>query len=401
MRVALLADGRSPITQGWLASMTELGYEVHLISTFPCSVDLPLASLHHVPVAFSGFRRSKAISAGVQPGGAAAIRLRTHIRQWLGMLTFPEAIRRLRHVMEVLNVDLLHALRIPFEGMLAAYANPEVPLILSVWGNDFTLHARSTPWMGWLTRHSLQCANGLHADCKRDIALSEVWGFRPGRPTTVLPGGGGIDRKVFRPGMVDLDLLKPELRSMLKAIPADTPLVINPRGFRAYVRNDTFFKSIPIILRSYPQAIFLAPAMQGEARAQHWLNRLGLAESVRLLPTLSRQEMAVMYQRSQVMVSPSEHDGTPNSFLEAIACGCFPVVGDLDSLREWVQAGQNGLLVDPGSPEELAYGVIKALSDPKLRRKASEQNQGLIDDRAEQSRVVSELDRFYQKVVAD
>jgi glycosyltransferase involved in cell wall biosynthesis len=398
MRVALLADGRSPITRGWLTSLTELGYEVHLISTFPCSTNLPLASIHHVPVAFSGLIRSKTISEGTQPGGAAAIQLRAAVRRWLGMLTFPAAIRRFRRVLSELDVDLLHALRIPYEGMLAALANPEMPLILSVWGNDFTLHARSAPWMGWLTRRALQHADGLHADCNRDITLSGAWGFRPGRPTVVLPGGGGIDRKMFCPGMTDPELLRPEMGAMLRAIHADTPLVINPRGFRAYVRNDTFFQSIPIILRSFPQAIFLAPAMQGEARAQRWLNRLGLAASVHLLPTLLPQEMAAIYQRSQVMVSPSEHDGTPNTFLEAIACGCFPVVGDLESLREWVQAGHNGFLIDPGNHEELADGVIEALCDPELRRKAAVHNQGLVDDRAERSKVARELNRFYQKV---
>jgi glycosyltransferase involved in cell wall biosynthesis len=310
------------------------------------------------------------------------------------------AIRRLRRVLNTLDIDLLHALRIPYEGMLAAEAKPEMPLILSVWGNDFTLHARSTAWMGWLTRRALRRADGLHADCVRDITLSGAWGFEPGQPTAVLPGGGGVDRKLFRPGTVNLELLRPELRAMLSAIPGDTQLVINPRGFRAYVRNDTFFQSIPIILRSFPKVIFLAPAMRGEAQAQQWLNRLGLAASVHLLPTLSPQEMAAIYRRSQVMVSPSEHDGTPNTFLEAIACGCFPVVGDLESLREWVQAGLNGFLVDPGSPEELADGVIRALSDPELRGKASIHNQGLVDDRAERSHVARELDRFYQEVTA-
>jgi glycosyltransferase involved in cell wall biosynthesis len=400
MRVALLADGRSPITRGWLTCLTELGYEVHLITTFPCSIDLPLASLHHIPVAFSGLSRRKTISGRAQPGGAAAIQLRAAIRRWLGMLTFPVAIRRLRRVLNTLDIDLLHALRIPYEGMLAAEAKPEMPLILSVWGNDFTLHARSTAWMGWLTRRALRRADGLHADCVRDITLSGAWGFEPGQPTAVLPGGGGVDRKLFRPGTVNLELLRPELRAMLSAIPGDTQLVINPRGFRAYVRNDTFFQSIPIILRSFPKVIFLAPAMRGEAQAQQWLNRLGLAASVHLLPTLSPQEMAAIYRRSQVMVSPSEHDGTPNTFLEAIACGCFPVVGDLESLREWVQAGLNGFLVDPGSPEELADGVIRALSDPELRGKASIHNQGLVDDRAERSHVARELDRFYQEVTA-
>ncbi|TFH34332.1 MAG: glycosyltransferase [Anaerolineales bacterium] len=400
MRVAILADGRSPITRGWLSLLTELGYQVHLITTFPCEINLPLVSQQLVPIAFSGMGNRKPTGEISAPGGAGAIRLRAAIRRWLGMATFPTAAYRLRTILDRLDVDLLHALRIPYEGMLAAQVNPEIPLVLSVWGNDFTLHANSTPWMGWLTRRAVRRAHGLHADCQRDVNLSRQWGLGMNRPTVVLPGGGGIDRSMFHTGTTNPDLLEPGLRAKLEAIPPDAPWVINPRGFRAYVRSDTFFQSIPLILHKFPKAIFLAPSMLGEAQANQWITRLGIGHSVVLLPKLAPVEMAALFQRSQVAISPSEHDGTPNTFLEAIACGCFPVVGDLASLREWVQDGTNGLLIDPASPEALAQAVITALRDPGLRSQASAHNQTMIDTRAERSQVGRELDRFYCEVIA-
>jgi glycosyltransferase involved in cell wall biosynthesis len=400
MRLAILADGRSPITKGWLALLLELGYQVHLLSTFPCEVDLPLASQHLVPIAFSGLMKRKSGAEETVPGGAGAIRLRAGARRWLGMATLPSAIHRLRALLDSLDIELLHALRIPYEGMLAAEAKPRIPLVLSIWGNDFTLHAHSTPWMRWLTKRAVRAADGLLADCHRDVSLSRVWGLQDDRPTAVLPGGGGIVRSIFHPGNSDPGALRPELRVRLEAISPDVPCVINPRGFRAYVRNDTFFQSIPIILHDFPQAVFLAPAMQAELKAVQWLTELGVADSVILLPKLNPVEMAAVYQRSQVAISPSEHDGTPNSFLEAIACGCFPVVGDLESLREWVQHGSNGFLIDPASPGALAEAVITALREPELRQKASVHNQALISARAERSQVGMELDRFYREVLA-
>jgi glycosyltransferase involved in cell wall biosynthesis len=316
------------------------------------------------------------------------------------MTTFPSAIRRLRAILETLDIDLLHALRIPYEGMLAAEAKPNVPLILSVWGNDFTLHARSTPWMRWFTRRAVARANGLHADCHRDIGLAREWGLHSDRPTLVVPGSGGLDRDIFQAGTADLDRLRPELKTQMNALSPDTPVVMNPRGFRAYVRNDTFFQSIPYILNEIPETKFLAPTMLTEKPAQQWRTRLGIEDSMILLPKLTPEEMAVMYQRSQVVVSPSEHDGTPNTFLEAIACGCFPVVGDLESLREWIQDGTNGFLIDPGSPQALADAVIKSLRDHDLRSQAFQHNQTLIDDRAERSRVGQDLNQFYRDVSA-
>jgi glycosyltransferase involved in cell wall biosynthesis len=399
MKLAILADGRSPITRGWLSLLLDLDHEIHLLSTFPCEIDLPVASTHLVPIAFSNLAKPVEEAQRRPPGGAGVIGLRAAVRRWVGLITFPAGIRYLRRILKTLDVQLLHALRIPYEGMLAGAATPELPLILSVWGNDFTLHAHTAPWMGWLTRRALRRADGLHADCQRDISLAKSWGLSEKCPTVVLPGGGGIDRAVFYPGRPDLDRLRPEIRALLEAIPAEAPVVVNPRGFRAYVRNDTFFQSIPLVLHQMPGTVFLAPAMQGEQQAEQWLRRLGIEASVVLLPKLTPLEMAEIYRRSKVMVSPSEHDGTPNSFLEALACGCYPVVGDLESLREWIDESSNGSLVDQRNPESLADAVLRALGDDELRLQALENNQALIDERADRSRVGERLDSFYQAVI--
>jgi glycosyltransferase involved in cell wall biosynthesis len=126
---------------------------------------------------------------------------------------------------------------------------------------------------------------------------------------------------------------------------------------------------------------------------------LKIGKSVRLLPKLSQREMAMVYRMSKVMVSPSEHDGTPNTFLEAIACGCFPVVGDLGSLREWIADGENGLLIDPDDAEALAQATSRALMSAELRDKASKINQDLIDERANRGQVAISAERFYKDVV--
>ena len=37
----------------------------------------------------------------------------------------------------------------------------------------------------------------------------------------------------------------------------------------------------------------------------------------------------------------------PEAILEAMALGCFPIAGDIESVREWITPGVNGILVDP------------------------------------------------------
>ncbi|MCJ7569563.1 MAG: hypothetical protein MUO58_18800, partial [Anaerolineales bacterium] len=84
MRLAFIADGRSPITQGWISLFIERGHEVHLISTFRCAPIPGIASLHLISVAFSGMGKQGEGGEFRAPGGAKGIGLRSVMRHWLG-----------------------------------------------------------------------------------------------------------------------------------------------------------------------------------------------------------------------------------------------------------------------------------------------------------------------------
>ena len=101
-------------------------------------------------------------------------------------------------------------------------------------------------------------------------------------------------------------------------------------------------------MNRFPKRAFCAPPCRGEPEAENWVQQLGIADAVDLMPKVSRAEMADLYRQARVAASPSEHDGTPNTLLEAMACGCFPVAGDIASLREWIEDGKNGLISESG-----------------------------------------------------
>ncbi len=229
----------------------------------------------------------------------------------------------------------------------------------------------------------MQRASALHTDCAADQPRARGWGFQAGKPSIILPGNGGIDLSVFHPA---------------EGVGTGWQ-VINPRGVRAYVRNDTFFQAIPLVLKEVPQARFQCLGMQGEALAERWLSELGTAAQVDLLPRLPRSQVAEVFQACAVAVSPTTHDGTPNTLLEAMACGCFPIVGDIPSLREWIEQGVNGFLVDPGDPAALAGAVVHALRDADLRQRAQAYNASLIAERAEVRACMGRVGEFYQELI--
>jgi hypothetical protein len=383
-----IADGRSPISRNWIRYFAELGDEVTLASTFACEVDFPLKRLEFTPVAFSSVKKNSttprsASSRTFRIGSVQALGLRAVLRQWLGPLTVFRASGRLRALIEEIKPDLVHALRIPYEGMLAADAYAGVPLIVSVWGNDFTLHAPSTPMMKHHTQWTMRVADALLADCQRDIRLAREWGLGKEKPTLVAPGNGGIRTDVFYP---------PDK-------PVKEPLIINPRGFRAYVRNDAFFKAIPLVLAKRADARFICSSMSGELQAIQWIRELGIEHAVQLNPPMPYSQMADVFRSAQVIVSPSIHDGTPNSLLEGMACGCFPVAGDLESIREWITPGQNGLLMNPNDPQSIADAILVALEREDLRREAAGLNAEIIASRAEYARTMQKVGEFYKKLL--
>lgn len=413
LRICYLADGRAPIPRTWVGHFVNRGYDVHLISSYPCDPSaLPDATVYQVPIAFSGLAPTVAapgVSANGFQGRRAALRASLVAalkqgassdaglvaRNLLSCLDVYRHIASVRSLIEAIQPDLVHAMRIPFEAIVAALATPaEMPLLVSVWGNDFTMFADLNPLMRRLTKRTMRRADGLHADCHRDIRLARTWQLDPETPVSVFPGIGGIDQRLFRPGAPDTTLRD------RWAIPPDARVLINPRGIRGYIRTDVFFRAVDRVVAAEPRALVLCSAMAEHPIAERWVRRLGLAAHVRLLPSVPRARMPDYFRLAEVVVSPSRHDGTPNSLLEAMACGCFPVAGDIESVREWIDDGDNGLLCDPTDHVSLARALLRALRDNELRARACGRNLQLIAAQADYDHGMRRAEDIYHETVA-
>ena len=409
--ILIIADGRSPTARSWIHNIQSLGYRVSLVSTFPCDPPIGIDHFVTLPVAFSRFSRDPHPNgapsdkpapdqASSNPGRALIRRFAPHLqslRYFVGPLTLLRYGRVYQRLLQDLKPDLVHALRIPFEGMLGSYTPNGIPFLTATWGNDLTLHAGGSPLMRTFTRRCLARADGLTSDTRRDARLAQDWGLREGAPTLVVPGSGGLDlaeiqrAEGFDPGAFNIPRPTP-------GDPAASGWVVNPRGMRpGSVHQDVFFAAIPSILAQRPNAHFICPGLADSKQAQAWVESYGIGASTHLLPKLPQAQLWSLLKSAQVFASPSSHDGTPNSLLEAMACGCFPVVGDIDSLREWIEHEKNGLLVDPRSSEALAEAVLTALASEDLRTSAADYNQALINQRAAKSATLPKIDVFYRQ----
>jgi len=381
MRLLFVTDARSPISQNWIRYFAERDDDIFIASTFDVTeLDFPHERLEFTPVAFSAAKKRTSRPGS---GSSRTLGLRTLFRQWVGPLTIPFSAGKLHSFIKDVQPDIVHAMRVPYEGMLASMAlrNSTKPkFIVSIWGNDFTLHAPSTPLMGWLTRLTMSRVDALHADAERDVTLAREWGLSEDKASLVVPGNGGIRTEVFYPPKESVK----------------NPVIINPRGIRPYVRNDVFFKAIPLVLAKRSDARFICTSMQGEEQVMGWVRELKIEHAVELLPLIPHKEMGGIFRCAQIVVSPSVHDGMPNSLIEAMACGCFPVVGDLESIREWIKNGRNGLLMDPTSPQAIADAILLGLEKEDLRLDAAGLNMKLISVKADYEANMKKVEEFYK-----
>ncbi len=84
-----------------------------------------------------------------------------------------------------------------------------------------------------------------------------------------------------------------------------------------------------------------------------------------------------------------------------MACGCLPIAGDIEALREWITPGENGLLFDPADAHALAAAISRGIEDVALRERAAKQNARLVADRAEYRASMAKAEGFYRHLLQE
>lgn len=377
------------------------GAEIFLVSTFPCAPVDEVHELKVIPVAMGNMAGGQ-VSTGSHTKQTKSLTrklisafrpLLVNSRYYFGPVSINYFKKTFLKFVDRVKPDLVHALRIPFEGMLASLTPIGIPFITSIWGNDLTLHAQGSRSMANWTRRTLHRIDGLMADTRRDIQLAKEWGFSNAKPALSVPGTGGVDLE-----SISQKYTLPD--EILKLLPENQTTIINPRGLRpGSINVETFFRAVKLVTKNNENVHFVCAGMAGQREALHWLNKLDLHGWVHLLPYLTQEQLWALFERCPISLSVSMHDGTPNTLLEAMALGCLPICGDIASIREWIEDGKNGLLVPPEDSALLAVAIEKGLSDEKLRQNAKKINLAIIKEKANRDKVYQQVITFYKQLI--
>ncbi|WP_157962235.1 glycosyltransferase [Winogradskyella aurantiaca] len=264
---------------------------------------------------------------------------------------------------------------------------PNIYWIYSSWGSDLYYH-QSFPKLKTNIQRVLGRVNYAFSDCNRDVALMKNLGFE-GSHLGVFPGGGGYK----------LDMVETLIETNLN----DRNCII-VKGYEGEIgRCINVLKALELIsheLKNYRIIIFSADEEVInviEQKQLKWVFDILLIKSSK---PISQIEVMRLMGKSLLYIGNSISDGMPNTLLEAVIMGAFPIQSNPGGVsEEIITPGQNGLVInDPENIEEIKVLIQKVITDKALQQQAFEFNQTTIKPQLDYELVKTRVFNAYKSI---
>lgn len=249
---------------------------------------------------------------------------------------------------------------------------PNIKWIYSCWGNDLFYFQQFPKHLNKI-KEVLTRVNFLHTDCQRDFILASHLGFC-GKHLGVIPGGTGYN-------LENLFSLKN---------PVSQRKIILVKGYEhIFGRGLNIVKALQNLtneINGYEVVVFGA-----HQRIIDYVISNNLNFKVYNRHALSQQELLVLMGASIIYIGNSISDGMPNTLLEAIIMGAFPIQSNPGGVTaEIIENGINGYLInDAESISEIENLIINTIDNNSLITSAA-----LINEKI----AIQRLDYFVNKI---
>jgi glycosyltransferase involved in cell wall biosynthesis len=167
---------------------------------------------------------------------------------------------------------------------------------------------------------------------------------------------------------------------------------------RAVKRVQDFIHAAALVHRAHPEVRF---AIVGDGPLRQDLERLscglGIGDVLKFTGRLS--DPLDLVRGFSVGVITSETEGFCNAILEYMACGVPVVAASTGGNPELVRDGENGFLVPVGDVRQMARRISQLLEEDAMREHMRVANLARVAEEFSISRMVSEHQSFYRKIL--
>jgi glycosyltransferase involved in cell wall biosynthesis len=351
VRIAFLTDGSHPNGLRWAEYLAHLGETVAIFDF----IDHPFVKngVEHLPIG-GRFRGSK--------------------------LRYVLAHRAARRAILGWRADLVVGYRLVSWGYLAARTGIR-PLVVAGQG-QFLVPPGASLYGGHLVRAALRNADLIHA-------------WSPAMRERMLGFGAISERIIVSPRGIQLD------RYHADRPKTSRPTLISTRSLDPYYDNRTIISAIDKLRGEFPDLeLSLAGRGTDEQPLRGLVSTLGLEANVQFPGFLDDAMLIGELERRWIYVAAVPTDGVSSSLLEAMACGCFPVVVDNDANKMWIDGSDRGELFPAGNADALAAAIRRAILSQDLRNRAKLSNRAIVEARADWDRNLRVFLGMYRELVA-
>jgi len=163
---------------------------------------------------------------------------------------------------------------------------------------------------------------------------------------------------------------------------------------------DTLFHAYAHLNPRMRVPLLLAGAGPEESELRRLAMKLGIQDRLVFLGHVSREELRSLFATCMAVILPSRWESFGLTAAEGMASGKPVIASDVPGPRDYIRAGENGLLFRSGDVETLARLLATVIQDGDLRRRLG--SAALRDARKEFpfSVVAAEHERLYTEILA-
>ena len=287
-------------------------------------------------------------------------------------LNFAKQLRRFTRFLKENHIDVVHThcFYTNVFGMTGAFL-ARVPARVTSKGET---EGFRTPRQKRVERMAFRLAHRVIANCK----MVENQLIREGlAPKRIIQHYNGLDldRVKVRDG-----IRREEARAIF-GLPSNRRFVTIVANLHNPVKaHPMFLRAATLVRRAVPDAAFV---IAGEGELQPMLYEfaaeLGIADDVFFIGRCDR--VAELLFASDIGVLSSRAEGFANAILEYMAAGLPVVATDVGGLREAVEEGETGFLVESGDHAAMADRIIHLLNDSEHARAMGARGKAMAEQR--------------------
>jgi glycosyltransferase involved in cell wall biosynthesis len=178
------------------------------------------------------------------------------------------------------------------------------------------------------------------------------------------------------------------------------PRLVWLRAFHDIYDPPLAVRAFAIVREKWPGATLamIGPDKGAFEKARALAAELGVP--VEFQGRVPKTEIPAWIDRGDIFLNTTGIDNTPVTLVEAMACGACVVSTNVGGIPHLVADGVDGLLVNPGRPEEMAGAISRVLTDAGLAERLSRAARAKAET-FDWSAVLPEWSALFQELAAD